>query len=67
MAGFTVGAASSSSLRVSSGIQTTYTGTVGAIGAADFAAHQYEFGLFTYVLPDPLRGYQFEVLNYWVE
>lgn len=67
MGGFKVGASTSSSLRVTSGTQTTYTGTVGAIGAADFAAHQYEFGLFTYVLPDPVRGHQFEVLNYWVE
>ena len=67
MGGFTVGASAASSLRVTSGWQTTYTGTVGAIGAPDFAANQYEFGLFTYVLPDPVRGYQFEVLNYWVE
>ncbi|HEX6883999.1 MAG TPA: VCBS repeat-containing protein, partial [Planctomycetota bacterium] len=51
MGGFSVGASSSSSLRVTSGQQTTYTGTVGAIGAADFATHQYEFGLFTYVVP----------------
>jgi hypothetical protein len=67
MGGFSVGAAASSSLRVTSGQQTTYTGTVGAIGAADFATHQYQFGLFTYVVPQALRGYRLEVLNYWVE
>jgi len=67
MAGFTVGASASDSLTITSGTQTTYTGTVGAIGAADFAANQYQFGLFTYVLPEPNRGYEFEVLNYWVE
>jgi hypothetical protein len=67
MAGFSVGASASAGLRITSGTQTTYTGTVGAIGAPDFAAHQYQFGLFTYVRPDPTRGYQFEVLNYWVE
>jgi hypothetical protein len=67
MGGFTVGASASAGLRITSGVQTTYTGTVGAIGAPDFAANQYEFGLFTYVLSEPVRGYQFEVLNYWVE
>ena len=52
---------------MTSGSSTTYTGAVGAIDAADFAANRYSFGLFTYVHRDPASGREFEVLNYWTE
>lgn len=67
MGGFSVGVGATSSLRLTSGSQTTYSGTVGAIDDPDFATHAYAFGLFTYVLPDPTHGHAYEVLNYWVE
>ncbi len=64
--GFSIGTSASSRLTVTSGSATIYTGRVGDIDAANFAASQYSFGLFTYVLRHP-SGVQFEVLNYWVE
>ncbi len=64
--GFSVGTSASSRLTVTSGSATIYTGRVGDIDAANFAASQYSFGLFTYVLRHT-SGVQFEVLNYWVE
>lgn len=67
LGGFSIGAGTSKTLRVTSGEATTYTGTVGAIDAADFAAHRYSFGLFTYVYRDPSSGQELEVLDYWVE
>jgi hypothetical protein len=67
MAGFTVGGSTSDSLTITSGQQTTYRGTVGAIEGFDYPANAYQFGLFTYVLPEPSGRYEFEVLNYWVE
>jgi hypothetical protein len=67
LGGVSVGASTESTFRVTSGHATTYTGTVGSIDAADFAANRYSFGLFTYVQRDPATGRQFEVLNYWTE
>lgn len=46
---------------------TVYEGSVGSIDAANFAAQQYRFGLFTYLQADPDSGDEFEVINYWVE
>ena len=66
LAGFSVGTSASSKLTVTSGQSTIYTGRVGDLDAANFAANQYSFGLFTYVFRHP-SGQQFEVLNYWVE
>jgi hypothetical protein len=66
MGGFSVGAGTSSSLTVSSGSTTFYSGTVGGIDAAHFAQDQYLFGLFTYPY-ETADGRQFQVVNYWVE
>jgi len=66
-AGVSIGASASSSWKVTSGTSTTYTGVVGAIDAANFAANQYSFGLFTYTQTDPTSGQEFQVLNYWVQ
>ena len=46
---------------------SAYEGSVGSIDAANFAAQQYRFGLFTYLQADPASGREFEVVNYWVE
>ncbi|NOT29669.1 MAG: VCBS repeat-containing protein [Planctomycetes bacterium] len=67
LAGYSIGAGTTSSLRVTSGQSTTYTGVVGAIDAANFAAQRYSFGLFTHVYRDPSTGREFEVLDYWIE
>mgnify|MGYP001352494212 CR=1 FL=1 len=64
--GFSIGSSASNRLTVTSGSATIYTGRVGDIDAAHFAADRFSFGLFTYVLRHP-SGVQFEVLNYWVE
>lgn len=63
--GFSVGYGAEVSLSITSGMQTTYTGTVGSIAAADYAANAYEWGMFTYV--QPIGGQKVEVINYWVE
>lgn len=63
--GMQVGYGATASLQISSGQTTTYTGTVGNIDSADFAAHQYQFGMFTYA--QPLDGQKFDVVNYWVQ
>lgn len=66
--GVTVGGSASDTFSVTSGVSTTYTGSVGAIeDPASFSANQYAFGLFTYVYRDPVTQREFEVLNYWVE
>lgn len=65
--GGTVGASVGATFQVTSGASTTYTGSVGSIGAGDYADHAYSFGLFTYVHTDGATGQQFEVIHYWVE
>jgi hypothetical protein len=67
LGGITIGVEAASTWQVTSGTSTTYTGVVGAIDAAHFAANRYAFGLFTYVHRDPVTSQQFQVLNYWVE
>ena len=67
LAGVSVGVEQSDTWRIASGQSTTYTGVVGAIDAANFAANRYLFGLFTYVHHDAVTGQKFQVLNYWVE
>ena len=67
LVGASIGASVGAEFQVTSGSSTTYTGSVGSIGAADFAANAYQFGLFTYVHRDPGTGGEYEVLNYWVE
>ena len=65
IAGFSVGYGAEAALSITSGSQTTYTGVVGRISAADFAANAYQWGIFTYV--QDLGGQEFEVINYWVQ
>lgn len=65
MAGFSVGYGAEAALSITSGSQTTYTGTVGSIAAVDYAGNAYEWGIFTYV--QSVGGQEFEVINYWVE
>ena len=65
IAGFTVGYGAEAAMTITSGSQTTYTGTVGSIAAADYAANAYEWGIFTYV--QGVGDQQLEVINYWVE
>ncbi|MFN2323990.1 MAG: hypothetical protein ABR510_13670, partial [Trueperaceae bacterium] len=65
IAGFSVGYGAEAALSITSGSQTTYTGIVGSISSADFAANAYQWGIFTYV--QDLGGQEFEVINYWVE
>lgn len=67
LAGIQVGVESERTWRITSGTSTTYTGVVGAIDSANFAANGYSFGLFTYVYRSPSSRQQFQVLNYWVE
>jgi hypothetical protein len=64
--GFSVGFGAENSLSISSGSETSYTGSVGQL-PADQLGSTYNYGLFTYVQEDPATGQQFEVINYWVE
>jgi hypothetical protein len=66
LVGVSIGVEAERTWRITSGQSTTYTGVVGAIDAANFAANRYSFGLFTYVHRDPRTQQQFQVLNYWV-
>jgi hypothetical protein len=68
--GYSIGAGFEASLGVTSGSETTYTGSVGNIDAANFSQHAYSYGMFTYVqeLTDSQgNDLEFEVINYWVE
>ncbi len=65
IAGFSVGYGAEAALSITSGSQTTYTGVVGSISAADFAEHAYSWGIFTYV--QDVGGQEIEVINFWVE
>lgn len=66
-AGFEVGASIGASLQTNMGSATTYSGTVGSIGADDYDDNLYSFGLFTYYRTDSFSGQRYQVLNYWVE
>lgn len=61
------GFSTSWSFKMTRGEGTVYEGSVGSIDAANFAAEQYRFGLFTYLQADPDSGQEFEVVNYWVQ
>lgn len=67
LGGVSVGVGTESTWRITSGQSTTYTGVIGAIEAANFAANRYSYGLFTYVHRDPATRQQYQVLNYWIE
>jgi hypothetical protein len=63
--GFSVGYGVEAALSFTSGSQTTFSGTVGSISAADYAANAYSWGIFTYA--QEAADQEFEVINYWVE
>ncbi len=65
MHGYSVGYGAEAALSFTSGTQTTYTGSVGSIAAADYSANAYQWGIFTYV--QQVGEQRFEVINYWVE
>jgi hypothetical protein len=65
MAGFSVGYGAEASLTITSGNQTSYSAEVGDLDAANFAANQYSYGIFTYV--QELGEQEFEVINFWVD
>lgn len=67
VAGFTVGVSNESSLQITHGDESTYSGTVANLSATGFGTNAYDWGLFTYVKDDHPSGQEFEVLNYWVE
>lgn len=52
------------SLGTKVGKSTSYSGAVGSIGAENFGASRYSFGMFAYSYGN--RG-RFHVVNYWVE
>ena len=63
--GFSVGYGVEAALSFTSGSQTTFSGTVGSISAADFAANAYQWGIFTY--DQEASDQEFAVINYWVQ
>ena len=65
--GFTVGVSNETSLQITHGEESTYTGTVANLSSAGFADEAYDWGLFTYAMDDHASGQEFEVINYWVE
>lgn len=67
LGGFSVGASAENTLTVTSGSETSYTGSIGSISGDDFQNNIYKTGLFTYVYPDAGSGQEFEVVDYWVD
>ena len=65
--GFSIGVDIEASLQILHGSESAYTGTVANLPADTFAANDYGWGLFTYVMDDHASGQAFEVINYWVE
>ena len=65
--GFTVGVSNETSLQITHGEESTYTGTVANLSSSGFADEAYDWGLFTYAIDDHASGQEFEVINYWVE
>ena len=63
LAGTTVGASRQDTITITSGSETSYTGSIGGIDAANFSDNQYSFGLFTYVQRDRATGQEFEVIK----
>jgi hypothetical protein len=65
--GFQIGFGAATSTTITHSEGSSYVGTIGSIDAAHFIANKYRFGLFTYLQVDPGSGFEFEVINYWVE
>ena len=63
--GASVGYGEGQTISLGAGMETSYTGTVSNLDAANFTNNGYSFGLYSYVYSDP-SGQQFEVLDYWV-
>ena len=64
LGGISVGSTTGRAVTVTSGRETTYTGTVGTIPSGGGG---YSWGMFTYVRQDPATGREYQVVNYWVE
>lgn len=63
--GASVGFGEGKTITLSSGSETSYTGTVANLDEENFSANSYSFGLFSYIYSGA-GGQEFEVLNYWV-
>ncbi|MEX2501063.1 MAG: hypothetical protein WD336_01695 [Trueperaceae bacterium] len=63
--GYSVGYGVDAALSFTSGSETTFSGTVGSISAADYAGNAYQWGIFTY--DQDAADQEFAVINYWVE
>lgn len=47
--------------------ECSYSGTVGALDANSYATDRYRYGMFVYKQANHPSGFDFDVLNYWVE
>ena len=66
MGGFAIGSSTSDTVTLSSGSETTFSGTIGDL-SRDLAKNLYSFGMFTYRQTDPTTHQQFLVVNFWVQ
>jgi len=62
-----IGFSSTWTTKMTSGNGTSFVGTVGSIDAANFEREQYNFGLFTYLRPDPESYREYQVVDYFVD
>ena len=67
VAGFSIGISNETSLQISHGSESTYSGAVANLPSTEFAANSYDWGLFTYVMDDHASGQKFEIINFWVD
>ena len=65
--GFTVGSEAGSSMTITTGSSSVYSGTVGAIPSETFIDNGYKWGIFTHQYVDPDSNQAFSVIDYWVE
>lgn len=63
--GFSVGYGVEAALSFTSGSSTIFSGAVGSISDADYAANAYQWGIFSYDQAE--ADQEFAVINYWVE
>jgi len=67
IAGASIGYGGTTDITITHSQSSSYSGSVGAIDAANFAANQYSFGLFAYPQIAHPSGFQFHTVNYWVQ
>ena len=65
--GFSIGYGASRDITITSTTSASYSGSVGAIDAANYTANRYSFGIFAYPQIDHPSGFKFHTVNYWVE